>query len=129
MNVTFTPKAEAFMRRMVRMAGAGTAGFRLEVSPGGCSGLAARFDVETEPKPTDSVIEVSRLRVFLSRESCRLLDGATVHFLDTRTESGFSIIAPNATASCSSAAAPPPAVVTIDVRSIRHIGLGESIRG
>lgn len=121
MNVTFTPKAQAFMRRMVRMGDGGTgAGFRLEVSPGGCSGLASQFDVEAEPKPTDVVLESGGVRVFLSPNSCELLEGSTVDFLDTRTESGFNIAVPNAPKACSSTAA-PPAVAFVELRQIRHV--------
>lgn len=40
MELTLTPAAEKFVRRMVRFGGAGEdAGFRLTVSAGGCSGL------------------------------------------------------------------------------------------
>ena len=40
MDITITPAAQKFMRRMVRFGGDGATGFRLLVSPGGCSGLA-----------------------------------------------------------------------------------------
>jgi len=122
MNITFTPKAEAFIRRMVRMGGGSRAGFRLQVSPGGCSGLASQFDVEAEPKPADVVVESNGVRVFLSPDSCRLLEGATVDFVDTRTDSGFSVVAPNAPRACTSSSATPPAVATIDVQRIGRVG-------
>ena len=46
MDITITPAAQKFMRRMVRFGGDGATGFRLLVSPGGCSGLASEFTVE-----------------------------------------------------------------------------------
>ena len=122
MNVTFTPKARAFMRRIVRMFGGGTgAGFRLEVSRGGCSGLASQFDVEPEPKPADVVLESDGVRVFLSQSSCQLLKGATVDFFDTRTASGFYIAVPNAPKACAAVTAAPPAVAFVELRRIRHV--------
>lgn len=52
MDLTITPSAAKFIQRMVRFGGAGEgAGFRLSVSPGGCSGLASEFSVEAEPWP------------------------------------------------------------------------------
>ncbi len=41
MNFTITPAAQKFMRMMLRVDGPAGSGFRLAVSPGGCSGLAA----------------------------------------------------------------------------------------
>ncbi len=122
MSITFSQKAEEFMRRMVRMGGSPAAGFRLEVSPGGCSGLAAQFDVETSPRPQDAVLEANGVRVFMSAESRHLLEGAMVDFVDTRTDSGFSVVAPNAVKACASSAASLPAVANIEIRRIRHSG-------
>jgi len=122
MGVTFSQKAEAFMRRMVRMGGNPAAGFRLEVSPGGCSGLAAQFDVESGPGSQDVVLETNGIRVFMSQESRRLLEGASVDFVDTRTDSGFSIVAPNAAKACASSSASLPAVANIEISRIRHSG-------
>lgn len=102
------------------MGGGAVAGFRLEVSPGGCSGLAAQFDVEREPKPDDVVLEANGLRLFMSQESRQLLEGATVDFVDTRTDSGFSIIAPNAAKACASLATSLPGVATVEIGRIRH---------
>ena len=67
MELTLTPAAEKFVRRMVRFGGAGdNAGFRLTVSAGGCSGLASEFTVESVPLAGDAVVEVAGVRLFLS---------------------------------------------------------------
>lgn len=120
MKVVITPRAEAFMRRMVRMGGARPGyGFRLVVSPGGCSGLTARFDV-AEGSPGDIVLEADGFRIFLPAESGAQLDGATVDFAETPIEAGFTFVLPNAPSACSTAAAPPMATVTLE--SIRRGG-------
>lgn len=115
MNVTITPGAEKFIQRMVRFSGVGDgAGFRLQVSPGGCSGLAAEFSVEAEPAAGDSVVEVNGLRLFLPAESRLLLDGVTIDFADTPASSGLTFIDPKAAnCGCSSAG-----TTSIDVASI-----------
>lgn len=121
MNVTFTEKAQAFMRRMVRMGGGGwEAGLRLEVSVGGCSGLALRFDVEAAPGPLDVVVECDGVRVFLSQSSRRLLEGATVDFADSRTESGLKLAVPNVPAACAANRPAPPAIAFVEPRRIRR---------
>jgi Fe-S cluster assembly iron-binding protein IscA len=44
-NFTLTPAALKFMRRMVRFSETPAGGFRLTVTPGGCSGSIAEFTV------------------------------------------------------------------------------------
>jgi iron-sulfur cluster assembly accessory protein len=110
-NVTITPAAEKFIRRMVRFGGAPGSGFRLVVTPGGCSGLAAEFDVKPSPSEGDSVLDHNGLSLFLPAESRLLLDGVTIDFADTRTESGLVFHNPKAAGpSCSSSLA----MVTLD---------------
>ncbi|CAG0950419.1 Protein HesB, vegetative [Methylophilaceae bacterium] len=106
MELTMTPKAEKFISRMIRFNG-GTPehGFRLVVSPGGCSGLSSEFTVEAAPLEGDAVIETSGLKLFLPAESRILLDGATIDFKDTPMESGLTFITPQGgNCGCSSSA-------------------------
>lgn len=117
MQFTMTPAAEKFVRRMIRFGGAGdNAGFRLMVSPGGCSGLASEFSVEAAPKEGDAVVEVNGVKFFLPAESRLLLEGATMDFADTPTNSGLTFITPNApSCGCSSSSS---SVASIDISSI-----------
>ena len=97
MELTITPKAEKFIGRMIRFNGGTPAhGFRLTVSPGGCSGLSSEFTVEAGPLDGDAVVEASGLKLFLPAESRILLDGATIDFKDTPLESGLTFITQSA---------------------------------
>ena len=89
-NVTITAAADKFMRRIVRFSGlpAG-AGFRLAVSPGGCSGLAAEISVLATPRSGDAVVERDGVKLFLPAESRLLLEGVTIDFADTPTQTGL----------------------------------------
>lgn len=110
-NIVFTPAAQKFMRRMVRLGGA--SGFRLSVTAGGCSGLDASFDLPSGAMAGDEVVELEGLRVFLPAESRILLDGVTVDFADAAASSGFTFINPNAGAcGCATSAPPPGPMVT-----------------
>jgi iron-sulfur cluster assembly protein len=124
MNITITPAAEKFMRRMVRFNGAlPTAGFRLKVTAGGCSGLASEFSVETAPLPGDASLDCNGLKVFLSAESRLLLDGVTIDFLDGIAESGLSFRHPHAApGSCGShhGSSAPAATASVSISSIRR---------
>lgn len=113
-TVTVTPAAEKFMRRMVRFSEHPAGGFRLTVTPGGCSGYSSVFSVEAAPQAGDAELGVNGLRVFLPAESRLLLDGVTVDFADTPLQSGLTFVNPNAAAcGCSTAASPAEASVSL----------------
>jgi iron-sulfur cluster assembly protein len=122
-NMTITQAAERFMKRMVRFSGLPeTAGFRLTVSPGGCSGYASEFSVEAAPQAGDQTMDVNGMKLFLPAESRLILQGVTMDFADTPTQSGLTFFNPQAGAcACSSegSSAKAPGVASIDVSSIR----------
>lgn len=122
-QVTVTPAAEKFMRRMVRFSEHPTGGFRLSVAPGGCSGYTSEFTIEAAPKAGDSELAVNGLRVFLTAESRLLLDGVTVDFAESAVQSGLAFINQNAeTCGCSSAGpAKAPAEARISLSSIKRL--------
>jgi iron-sulfur cluster assembly protein len=101
MNLALTTAAEKFIRRLIRYDGGPGSGLRLAVSAGGCSGLAAQFDVEPAPRPGDGVVEYGDIRLFLPAESCLLLEGVTIDFADTPSQTGFVFHDPK-TPSCGS---------------------------
>jgi iron-sulfur cluster assembly accessory protein len=111
-SVTISEGAAKFMRRMVRFGNVGLGGgFRLVVSPGGCSGLSADFSIEADPKPGDATLAVDGLKVFVPTESAKLLAGVTVDFVDTPMQQGLTFFNPKAVSSCSDSA--KPAVVQL----------------
>ncbi|MEY2873673.1 MAG: hypothetical protein RLZZ373_1044 [Pseudomonadota bacterium] len=128
-NWTVSAAAEKFIRRMVMFSGLPpTAGFRLTVTAGGCSGYNAEFTVEAEPATGDETATVNGIKVFMPADTCTLLDGVQVDFADTPTKSGLTFVNPGAApCACSSSgdAAPSasaPAVSRIDIGSIKSMG-------
>ncbi|HOX69679.1 MAG: iron-sulfur cluster assembly accessory protein [Rhizobacter sp.] len=120
-NVTVTPAAEKFIRRMVRFSEHPEGGFRLTVSAGGCSGYNSEFTVVPAAVAGDSELLVNGVKVYLPAESRLMLDGVTVDFADTPTKSGLTFMNPNAAAcgcSTSGDAAAAPAQATVSVSSI-----------
>lgn len=89
MELNITPAAAKFIRLMLRADGTPESGFRLAVSPGGCSGLAADMSVAPSPRPGDAVVEHHGIRLFLPAESRLLLDGVTIDFTDTVSQTGL----------------------------------------
>ena len=122
-NLTITPAAEKFMRRIVRFSGLSAgAGFRLRVTAGGCSGYSTEFSAETEPLAGDEALALADgLLLFLPAESRLLLEGATLDFVDTPMQSGLTVRGPAAGAcGCSGAgtAAQPPAAASVPLGAL-----------
>jgi iron-sulfur cluster assembly accessory protein len=101
-RAALTVAAEQFIRRMMRFAPGATAGFRMRVSPGGCSGLSVTFDLASEQGQNEALWTPSGLRIFFDPASSLLLDGAVVDFVETRSHTGFTVtIKATAGQSCS----------------------------
>ena len=115
MKITITPKAEKFISRMIRFNGGATgAGFRLLVTPGGCSGMSSEYTVETAPLAGDAVLESNGVKLFLPAESRILLEGITIDFNDTAMATGLSFIDPNKqSCACSSAETGAPKTISM----------------
>jgi iron-sulfur cluster assembly protein len=123
MDITITPSAEGFMRRMIRFnGGTSNSGFRLVVTPGGCSGFNSEFTVEAAPLPNDAVLESNGVKVFLPAESRILLNGVTIDFADSAMSTGLTFINPNAqSCGCStSGASSGSGVATVSIGSIQR---------
>lgn len=77
-----------------------TAGLRVRVLPGGCSGYQYALDVEDAPAQNDKVIETNGLKLFVDSFSLQLLDGVEIDYVSTVMGSGFTFKNLNATGSC-----------------------------
>jgi len=106
MKFTLTPAAQKFIRRMIQFSVNPEGGFRLMVSPGGCSGLSALFDVEAAPRAGDQEFVVEGVKFFLPAESRLLLDGVTIDFADSSSSGGLVFHDPKNTGSCKSTGGP-----------------------
>ncbi len=89
MNLTITRAAARFMRMMILADGTPGSGFRLSVSPGGCSGLSAEIGVADEPANNEQAVIVDNVRLFLDAQSRILLQDVTVDFVDTMSSQGL----------------------------------------
>ena len=77
-----------------------TAGLRLGVMPGGCSGFKYSLNIEDKPADDDVVIESNGVRLFVDEWSGQYLNGVTVDYKSNFQESGFAFENPNATGGC-----------------------------
>ena len=108
-SAVLTVAAEQFIRRMMRFAPGATAGFRMKVTPGGCSGPSVSFDLASELGPNEVLWSPAGLRIFLDHGSSSTLDGAVVDFIESRSHTGFTVTSKGpAEPSCSQAATLEP---------------------
>lgn len=77
-----------------------TAGLRVAVMPGGCSGFKYGLMIEEQPAEDDFVIEVKGLRVFVDAFSAQYLNGTTIDYVSNVQGAGFTFNNPNATGGC-----------------------------
>ena len=99
--VFLTPKAIEMVKHTREQEGLDAEhGLRVAVAGGGCSGFQYALDFEKEQRPTDFVIEVEGLRVFVDPVSARYLNGTTIDYVLGMQGAGFKFNNPNAVGSC-----------------------------
>ncbi|PNG27698.1 HesB/IscA family protein [Methylocella silvestris] len=118
MNITLTPAAHKFVRRLVMFDGGPGSGLRLQVTPGGCSGLSAEFSVQPAPVGNEQVFTQDGVSLFLGAEARLLLDGVTINFVDTPAKTGFDFIDPKK-ASCGCSSSAPAALEEATLTSVK----------
>lgn len=100
-GVTVTPMAVTEVRRYMEENGAGdTAGLRVGVLPGGCSGFQYGLNIEDDPAEDDIVVETNGLRLFVDPFSMQYLGGVEIDYVSTFQGSGFTFNNPNASGGC-----------------------------
>jgi iron-sulfur cluster assembly protein len=77
-----------------------TAGLRVRVVPGGCSGFQYSLNIEEESKTGDFVLDKHGIKLFVDMFSAQYLNGITVDHTTNMMGSGFTFENPNATGGC-----------------------------
>jgi iron-sulfur cluster assembly protein len=100
-GITVTATAVDEVRRYIEENGAAeTAGLRIGVLPGGCSGFQYGLNIEDESAEDDLVLESNGLRLFVDPFSMQYLDGVEIDYVTTFQGSGFTFNNPNASGGC-----------------------------
>ena len=79
---------------------ADSAGLRVGVRGGGCSGFSYSMAFENAPGMLDKTYAFDGLKVFVDQASLLYLDGAQVDFVETLEGSGFKFNNPNVKSTC-----------------------------
>lgn len=102
MNIVVTETAMAEVRKFMEEQGAAadTAGLRVAVLPGGCSGFQYGLNIEDEPQEDDEILDSNGLRLFVDPFSGQYLEGVEIDYVTTMMGSGFTFKNPNSSGGC-----------------------------
>ncbi len=77
-----------------------TAGLRIAVLPGGCSGFKYGLNIEEQPLDDDIIFDSRGIRVFVDAFSAQYLSGTTIDYVSGMQGAGFTFSNPQATGGC-----------------------------
>ena len=77
-----------------------TAGLRVRVVPGGCSGFQYSLNIEEASRQGDFILDDKGVRLFVDMFSAQYLNGVEIDYVTNVMGSGFTFTNPNATGSC-----------------------------
>ena len=100
--LTLTDKAADEVRKFMaaEQVPADTAGLRVSVLPGGCSGFKYSLNIEERALDDDMTHEINGVRIFVDGFSAQYLSGITIDYVTSMQGSGFTFNNPNATGGC-----------------------------
>lgn len=99
--ISMTDAAASKVRDLLSREGSESAlALRVAVQPGGCSGLRYALYFDDQIADTDISTDFGGVTVVVDKMSSPYLKGATIDYLDTLQQSGFTIENPNAQSSC-----------------------------
>jgi iron-sulfur cluster assembly protein len=101
-QVILSDKAAAEVKKFIEaeQVPVETAGLRIGVLPGGCSGFKYSLNIEEASQEDDIILESSGVRLFVDGFSLQYLNGITIDYVTSMQGSGFTFTNPNATGGC-----------------------------
>lgn len=99
-GVKLTDAAADKVKALIEQEGEEGLRLRVEVSPGGCSGLRYGLFFDTDERDGDVVQSYEGFEVVVDRMSVPYLVGASIDFADRIDAQGFTIDNPGAQGSC-----------------------------
>ena len=77
-----------------------SAGLRVRVVPGGCSGFQYSLNIEEDSRQGDFILDEKGVKLFVDMFSAQYLNGVEIDYVSGVMGSGFTFKNPNATGSC-----------------------------
>ncbi|MGO9482587.1 MAG: HesB/IscA family protein [Candidatus Kryptoniota bacterium] len=100
-DITISDKAAAEIRKVMEENNIpATAGLRMGVKGGGCSGFTYALGFDEKSTEADKVFDANGVRVFIDERSFPYLAGIVLDYQDGLNGKGFTFENPNATHTC-----------------------------
>ena len=100
-RIVMTATAIAEVKRLITDNGLPeTAGVRVGIKGGGCSGFTYTLNFDQAPADGDEIFEFDGVRLFCDPKSLLYLNGTTLEYTSGLQGKGFQFINPNASSSC-----------------------------
>jgi iron-sulfur cluster assembly accessory protein len=98
--IQLTQTAAGKVKELLEEEGRNDIALRVAVQPGGCSGLRYAMYLDDQLSEKDVAEDQHGIRVVVDKMSVPYLTQATIDFVDTLEQSGFTIDNPAAQGSC-----------------------------
>ncbi len=99
--ISLTERALTELKELMKDQGKESAGLRVWVAGGGCSGLSYGMALDdAEPEEGDQVFEQEGVKLYVDGLSLNYMSGSHVDYVDDAMGGGFKIENPNAVSSC-----------------------------
>ena len=98
--IALTESAATEVKKLLEQEGRSDIALRVAVQPGGCSGLRYAMYLDDQTSDKDTVGEQHGVRLVIDKMSVPYLSQATVDFVDSLEQTGFTIDNPAAQGGC-----------------------------
>lgn len=98
--IGLTESAAGKVKELVQQEGQPDVALRVAVQPGGCSGLRYAMYLDDQITEKDSTAELFGVKLVVDKMSAPYVSDATIDFVDSLEQSGFTIDNPAAQSSC-----------------------------
>ncbi len=99
--IALTETAASKVKELVEQEAEAEVALRVAVQPGGCSGLRYAMYLDDQTTEKDVAEEQFGVKVVIDKMSAPYVSEATIDFVDSLEQSGFTIDNPMATGTCS----------------------------
>ena len=98
--ISVTDEAVSRIRALIAKRDKHTAGIKIGVKSGGCSGLAYTFEYADEKNPEDEEVQYQGVSIFIAQKAVMYIIGTKLDYKDEKIRSGFVFVNPNEKGQC-----------------------------
>lgn len=98
--IQITEKAAKQIKSLLAKHYEKSAGIRVGVKQGGCSGLSYHIEYADGPNPQDEIVKERGVTVFIDKNAIMYLIGTVMDYMDEAVRSGFVFVNPNEKGKC-----------------------------